>query len=107
MILSNFKIEKVSDTFRELAADFVHRESEHTSLITVTNFGLSRDLKTAIVFISVYPEEKENEVLDFLKRKAGELKQYVTEHIRTRKIPSFDFALDRGEKNRQRIDELV
>ncbi|MDP2705296.1 MAG: ribosome-binding factor A [Patescibacteria group bacterium] len=101
------RVEKANDTMRALAADFVQRTLENSAIVTVTNLGLSPDLKTAIVFVSVYPEALEAETLDFLKRKAGELRHYVLERIKIRKVPFFEFALDKGEKNRQRIDELV
>lgn len=101
------RVEKANDTIRALAADFVHRIVENSAIVTVTNLGLSPDLKTAIVFITVFPESEETDTLDFLKRKAGELRHYVVERIKMRKVPFFEFALDKGEKNRQRIDELT
>ncbi|MEK7180683.1 MAG: ribosome-binding factor A, partial [Patescibacteria group bacterium] len=94
-----FKLEKANETLRELVASFVLHESNGTSLITVTYLSVVPSLTVATVFISVYPEDKEIEALDFLKRKAGELRQYVTSRIKMRKIPSFEFVIDKGEKN--------
>ncbi|MEK9201399.1 MAG: ribosome-binding factor A [Patescibacteria group bacterium] len=102
-----FKLEKANETLRELVASFVLHESNGASLITVTHLIVVPSLTVATVFISVYPENKEIEALDFLKRKAGELRKYVTSRIKMRKIPSFEFVIDKGEKNRQRIDELT
>ncbi len=99
--------EKVANLIRELSAVFLERESNLTSLVTVTSASVSGNLKTATVFISVLPEEKEDEALAFAKRKRGELRNYLKENIKTKNIPFLDIVLDRGEKNRQKIDELL
>ena len=92
---------------RDVAAEFVSRESNRTSLITVTSVFLSSDLSKTTVFITVFPETAEQEALDFLKRKKGELRAYAQERVKMRRIPLFDFEIDVGEKNRQQIDTLL
>ena len=100
-------MEKGMQALRDVAAEFVSRESNRTSLITVTSVFLSPDLAKATVFITVYPEGAEQEALDFLKRKKGELRAYAQERVKMRRIPLFDFEIDVGEKNRQQIDTLL
>jgi ribosome-binding factor A len=103
----SFKTERGAQALRDVAAEFVSRESNRTSLITVTTVSLSSDLGEAIVFITVFPEKAEKEALDFLKRKKGELRAYAHDRIKMRRIPLFDFEIDAGEKNRQNIDMLL
>lgn len=102
-----FRDEKVKSLIKEHAANFLAREAGLQSLITVTDVTFSDRANSATVFISVLPTEKEAAALDFVKRKRGELRAYVDEHVRMRAIPRFDFAIDDGEKNRQRIDEIT
>jgi len=103
----NFKLEKGTQALRDAAAEFVSRESNRTSLITVTSLSLSSDFSKATVMVSVYPETGEKEALDFLKRKRGELRNYLGKRIKTKRIPFVDFEIDRGEKNRQHLEEIV
>jgi len=99
--------EKMANLIKELSAVFLERESNLTSLLTVTSASISPDLKNATILITVLPEEKENEALEFAKRKRRELREYLRENLKTKNIPFLDIALDRGEKNRQKIDELL
>lgn len=99
--------EKVANLLKELAAKFLERESNGTSLITVTSCDVSPDIKRATVFITVLPDEKENDALDFAKRKRGELRAYIKKYMQIKNIPFIDIEIDRGEKNRQKIDELL
>lgn len=99
--------EKVANLIKELTAQFLVRENNNTSLITVIHATCSPDLKRATIFITVLPDKKENEALEFAKRKRGELREYLKKNMRTKVIPFLDIEIDKGEKNRQKIDELL
>jgi len=101
------KREKLENLLRELAAQFLSSESSGTSLITVTGCRLKENMRNAIILLSVLPEDKEAEALSFAKRKKKEFKEYMKSHSRLKYIPYIDFELDLGEKNRQRIEELM
>lgn len=99
--------DKVANLLRELAAQFLSRESNNTSLITVTGSNVSADLKRGTVLISVLPVSAEESALNFCKRKRAELRDFLKQNLATKNIPFIDFEIDLGEKNRQRIDELL
>lgn len=99
--------EKVANFLKELSARFLEHESNGTSLITVTSCNVSPDLKRATIFITVLPDEKEHDALDFAKRKRGELRDYIKKNMQTKVVPFVDIEIDRGEKNRQKIDKLL
>lgn len=98
---------KVANFLKELSAQFLERESNGTSLITVTSCTVSPDLKKGTIFITVLPDEKEHDALDFAKRKRGELRDHIKKNMKTKFIPFIDIEIDKGEKNRQKIDELL
>jgi len=98
--------QKLEELIRKLAAQFVQIESSNVSLITITRCVMEEKLKHAIIFITVLPESEERHALLFLKRKRSEFRDYIKSHARTRVIPVVDFAIDIGEKTRQKIDEL-
>lgn len=86
------------EAFAHLAAEFINRESNRQSLITVTRVGLSSDGKRADIFLTVFPDNKVDEVMDFLKRQRSGFREFVKSQIRGRNIPTFDFVFDVGEK---------
>lgn len=99
--------EKVANQIKELAAVFLGRENNRTSLITITSATASPDLKRATIFITVFPNSKEKGALEFTKRKRKELREFLKKNIPIKIIPFIDIAIDLGEKNRQKIDELL
>ncbi len=98
---------QVAETIAHLAGEFFARESNRQSLITVTRADISPDLKNVTVYFSVLPEQFENAALNFAKRLRPDFREYLKENARMKFLPTVDFDLDYGEKNRQRIDELT
>lgn len=99
--------EKVSNIIKEISAQFLNRENNRTSLITVTSCKTSPDLKKSTIYITVLPDKKEHDALDFVKRKRAELRDHLKKNMQVKTIPFIDFEIDHGEKNRQKIDELL
>jgi len=100
------KESKLKEIIRTLAADFFSRESNRTSLITITDVELKSRNANATILFTVLPVDQEAAALDFTHRKLGELREYINDHSRMMRVPFLDVAIDEGEKNRQRIDVL-
>jgi ribosome-binding factor A len=105
--MSEFRGEKIANHIRELAALYIEREAEPSSLITVTRVLLSPDGKRAKIMISVLPREKEKAAYGFVRRNLGDLRKSITKSLNISPIPFLDVEIDEGEKNRQKIDELL
>ncbi|HTE48826.1 MAG TPA: ribosome-binding factor A [Candidatus Paceibacterota bacterium] len=101
------RTERVANYIKELAAEFLGRVNDRTSLVTVTSATCSSDLKRATIYMTVFPPEKEKPALQFAKRKRGELREYLKKNLTAKNIPFIDIAIDLGEKHRQKIDELL
>ncbi len=99
--------EKVNNEIKAVVAKFLEAESNNLSLITVMSVDVSPDLKNAKILISVLPEGKEKAALDFCKRKRSEIKQELKKKMNLRVIPFVDIEIDKGEKNRQKIHDLL
>jgi ribosome-binding factor A len=98
--------ERLQEALRETAAEFLAREASRQSLITVTRATLSENSKSAVIFITVYPESEEEKALKFANRSVKEFADFFGTRVRGAATPHIAFAIDRGEKNRQRLDEL-
>src|SRR3990167_8620467 len=99
--------EKITEILRDLGARFLLLHGNKSSLITVTRVVLTGDEKYATIFFTVFPENFEKTALEFAKRKRSEFKEFIKEESKLGRIPFLDFAIDSGEKNRQRIDSLL
>lgn len=104
---SEFKEERMQQIIKELASEFLSKESNRQSLVTVTNVIFSTRSKQATILISVLPDHKGTAALDFAKRKRAELRAFIKAKSRLSILPFLDIELDFGEKNRQRVDQLV
>lgn len=104
--MKEVKREKVEETMRRLAANFVQEISGANSLITVTGVSLSSNGKNVEIFFTTIPDDQENTVLKFLTRKTPLFKNYLMNKSRMGIIPKIDFRIDYGERSRQRLDEL-
>lgn len=100
------KSAKLSAEIAREAARFLEQESNRTALITVTGVELNSKNRRATILISVMPQSEEEKAVEFANRKAGEFRNFLGQAARMRRLPEISFALDEGEKNRQRIEEL-
>lgn len=88
------------------AANFITREAGPDSLITVTRASIAGRGEHVIVFLSVFPIEKARPALAFLERQREAFSEHLKKHARIMPLPRVEFALDPGEENRRRLDEL-
>ncbi|MEI6843168.1 MAG: ribosome-binding factor A [bacterium] len=105
--MSALRNEKIKEILHDLGARFLNENGNGSSLLTVTNVEMSKDGKYATIFFTVFPDTMEKTALEFAKRKRSEFKQFVRDNSRLGMIPQLDFEIDLGEKNRQKIDNLL
>jgi ribosome-binding factor A len=102
------KIEKLASWFSRSGADFIaSRFGFKEGLITVSRAEIEPSLTRVKIYFTVYPETKEREILEKLKKAAPDFREYVKNFYRIRRLPIFEFDIDYGEKNRMRIEELL
>lgn len=98
---------KIEEQIKEIAARFIERESNKTSLITVTRVALTDRGRSSTIFITTIPVAGEDSAINFLKRKRAELRHVIKKNLNMRTIPFLDVAIDTGEKARNTIDALL
>lgn len=99
--------EQLVEALRETAAEFLSREAGRKSLITVTRAVLNDKGTHANIMITVLPDSSEESAVDFANRHRKEFGDFFEKRIRGVRLPHIAFTIDRGEKNRQRLDELT
>ena len=98
--------DRLATRITELAAEYLQMESNRTSLITVIRTDILNKGRRAIVYFTVLPDLEEERALKFARRKRSDFRKFIIQKKPVAFAPSFDFAIDYGERNRQRIDEL-
>lgn len=94
--MSSQNQEQYQNQIKQLSAEFFNLESNRQSLITVVDCEVSGDRKRATIYLSVLPEDKGPDALNFAKRKRGELKEYISQKSKTRNAPFVDVVLARN-----------
>ena len=73
----------------------------------MTNVLIGKEAREATVLFTVLPESKQEAALEFARRQLTDFREYMNEKVKTGRMPYFHFDIDRGEKHRQRIDEII
>jgi len=105
--MSELREKKIENQIRELAATFIEREAGNTSMITVTRVLMPSGHRNAKIMISVLPRDKENAAYGFIRRNLGDMRKFIQSKLKIKPIPYLEVEIDEGEKNRQKIDELL
>lgn len=92
---------------RQLIDQYISRNSGGQSLITITSMEQADRSNNVMVRVSVLPETQENAVIDFLHRNASEIRDYIKENSSIGILPFLSFEIDKGEKHRQNIFEII
>ena len=79
------------------------------AMVTVSEVRISPDLSVAKVFVSIFPSEKQGQVMDMLSEQnrsiRGELGQKIGRQLRI--VPELDFFLDTSLDYAEHIEELL
>jgi ribosome-binding factor A len=103
----SLKHDRFESALKEVAAEFIERESDVKAIITVTHVESQGRGERAIVYYTVLPESFEEQVDESLQKKKGAIREFLKTRLRLMRLPSFEFKLDKGEKNRQRIEDVI
>lgn len=79
-----------------------------TEMVSVTDVDVSRDLKYAHVYISVYSvdEAKKNATFDAISDDSKRIRKFLAESMRTRTVPELNFILDGSMAYGDAMDKL-
>ncbi|TAN41604.1 MAG: 30S ribosome-binding factor RbfA [Nitrospirae bacterium] len=101
--------QRLSILLREEIADIIMRRVKDPRLgfITVTDVGLSEDLKIARVYISVMNENERDVTIEILNGAKGSIRSEVAKRVRTKFIPAIEFRIDESVATGERIDRLL
>lgn len=110
--VNNIRDKKVTrgrseSVIRKVIDEYISKNSGGQSLITITSIVQADRSNDVKVRVSVLPESQENAVIDFLTRNVTDIRNDIKEKTRVGQLPFLHFEIDRGEKHRQEIFEII
>lgn len=101
------KQERINALLRNIVSSFIKSEIEIKTIVTVMRVETSGDLRRAKIFISVFPEEKEKEILKLLKEKLSQFHRCLQSQLRMKFLPIVSFEIDKAAKIEREIEEIL
>ena len=105
------RISVIQSEFKRVLSDIIKNEMKDpriSEMASVTHVELSRDLKYAKAYISVYDTEKlKKSTIDTLTHAEHFIKNEVGARMRLRRLPEIRFMLDTSIEYSSKISELL
>lgn len=103
------RTEQVAEHLHRLIGEVFSRDLEFPdgTLATISEVDVAPDLKHAIVFVSVLPFDRSDDVLAFLVRNKHRVKQAVNKQLTMKFAPDFRFELDARTETASRIEQII
>lgn len=101
--ISRLLQKELSEIFRQQTA------KTHGTIVSVSQVRVSPDLSIARVYLSVFPSEKAQEVMDSIQASSKTIRYELAQKVRfqLRKTPELSFYLDDSIDYLENIDNLL
>lgn len=103
------RIPRVNQLIKKELGELILKEIDFPKdvLTTITRVETSSDLKESRVFISVFPENKAQEVMRILMREIYFLQQKINQRLKMRFLPRLLFFLEEKTAEAGEIEEIL
>lgn len=101
--------ERMREEFKREASDILRKMKDpRIGFVSVTDVELSRDLRHAKIFVSIFGDDEEKATtLTALERAQGFVRSELGQRIRMRHTPEVTFRLDDSIERGDRINRLL
>ncbi len=110
-MMSQHRSGRLKETMKEEISDIIRKEMKDPridDLTTITGVEVTKDLRHAKVYASVYgDEQKQLDAIRGLQSAAGFIRTELARRIRLRHTPELTFHLDTSIAHGARISELI
>ncbi len=101
------KKEALEKDLQKHIAQWITKNANRDSLITVAALELSPDISHARVGVSVLPEKYEKDALRFLQKHVVDIKMHLKKNTRGMLPKTYAWHIDEGAKKRDAIYRLI
>jgi len=91
-----YRLERLARAVEEEVAALLreHLDPDTYGWVSITGVKLSKDLKNAVLFVSVFPEHKGEKALEKLNSMGGFIRKQLAKRIRAKTVPQVRFEFD-------------
>lgn len=103
---------RLNGEYQKEISEIIRRLKDRTSdikgLVSVTEVDVAPDLKTAIVYVSIFGkgDEEAKRTFDALQENAGYIRHELAQVMRMRTVPALTFRMDKSMVYGAKMDEL-
>src|SRR3990167_1645876 len=102
------RIQKVNSLLEQEISKIILRDFYFPeALVTLTHVDSSANLIEAKVYISVFPDEKIDKIVEILNKGAYSVQQKINKLLKMRPIPKIKFVKDKELIKAGKIEELL
>ncbi len=76
-------------------------------LVSISKAETTGNLQQAKIYITVFPAEREKEVMGLLRKSVYEIQQELNKRLKMRPVPRIEIRADEGESKAQKIREVL
>lgn len=107
--MANNRILRVNSLIQEELSKIILRDFDFPIdiLVTLTRVEATANLIEAKAYISVYPEEKADEIIRILSKSIYDIQYKINRILRMRPIPKIIFVKEKNISEAGRIEELL
>ena len=77
------------------------------TILSVSRVEVAPSFDQAFVYISVWPEDKEEEILDELKSDIYHTQKFIDKRLSMKKVPKLILRLDEQTSSRREVEDLL
>ena len=110
--MANYRGGRINEEVRREISNIIQNEIKDprlTAMVSVTNVKVTKDLRYAKVFVSIFAknDEEKNNSFVALKNASGYIRKEIGQRINLRYNPQIIFELDDSISYGMRIEELI
>lgn len=107
----NYRVNRVAEEIKKVISDLIKNQLKDpriAPLTSVTHVDVSKDMRHAKVYVSVYGSDEERAAtIEALKKASGFLRKEVGSKIKTFYTPEIDVQLDKSIERGIHITKLI
>ncbi|TSC91205.1 MAG: Uncharacterized protein CEN90_587 [Parcubacteria group bacterium Licking1014_17] len=101
------RLPKVNELLRKEVGAALKSEISTDAVVTVTRAEVSRTMEHATVWVSVFPEDKAEEVLNKIKADIYQIQQIINKRLFMRIVPKIRFEIDKSMEKVTKVEEVL
>ncbi|WP_027634225.1 30S ribosome-binding factor RbfA [Clostridium hydrogeniformans] len=109
--MANYRSGRINEEVKKELSEIIRYEIKDprlTAMISITQVDVTKDLKYAKVYISIFGKEEEKETcLNILKSSKGFMRRALGNRIKLRCVPELIIELDNSIEHGMYIDSLI